>query len=92
LTKIATEQTKGDVYGLGFPLLEQYHEGAFFMGMGGYVFKYENGKFDTDDIGLNNEASVEAAEFLRDMYSEEDAAPARGGDRPREYARRASRA
>lgn len=66
--KIATEQTKGDVYGFGFPLLEQYHEGAIFMGMGGYIFKYENGKFNTDDIGLNNEASVKAAEFLRDMY------------------------
>ena len=33
-----------------------------------YVFKYENGKFNTDDVGLSNEGSVKAAEFLRDMY------------------------
>ncbi|MFN8503490.1 extracellular solute-binding protein [Kouleothrix sp.] len=66
--KIAQDQTKGDVYGFGFPILEQYHAGAFFMGFGGYIFKYENGKFDTNDIGLNNDASVKAVEFLRDMY------------------------
>ena len=28
----------------------------------------ENGKFNTDDIGLSNEGSVKASEFLRDMY------------------------
>ncbi|MFL5801421.1 MAG: extracellular solute-binding protein [Roseiflexaceae bacterium] len=66
--KVATDLTKGDVYGFGFPLLEQYHEGAFFMGYGGYIFKYDNGKFNTDDIGLNNEGSIAAAKFLRDMY------------------------
>ena len=72
--KIANEQTKGDVYGFGFPLLEQYHEGGFFMGFGGYVFKYANGKFDTADIGLNNAGSVEAAKFLRDMYAKKQPA------------------
>lgn len=68
LVKTATDLTKGDVYGFGFPLLEQYHEGPFFMGFGGYIFKYDNGKFNTDDIGLNNDASIQAAKFLRDMY------------------------
>ncbi|KPV54026.1 hypothetical protein SE17_06215 [Kouleothrix aurantiaca] len=68
LVKMSTDLTKGDVYGFGFPLLEQYHEGAIFMGMGGYIFKYTNGQFDTNDIGLANEGSVKAAEFLRDMY------------------------
>lgn len=68
LVKIASEQTKGDVVGLGFPLLEQYHEGPFFMGFGGYIFKYENGQFDTNDIGLNNAGSLEAVKFLRDLY------------------------
>ncbi|NJM09048.1 extracellular solute-binding protein, partial [Candidatus Gracilibacteria bacterium] len=69
LVAVAGEQTQGDVYGFGFPLLEQYHTGAIFMGLGGYIFKYENGAFDTTDIGLNNEGSVEAAKFLRDMYN-----------------------
>jgi len=73
LVTIATELTQGDVYGFGFPILEQYHEGPFFMGFGGYIFKYENGAFDTNDIGLNNEGSLEAARFLRDLYA--NAAP-----------------
>lgn len=69
LVTTATSVTQGDVYGFGFPLLEQYHEGPFFMGFGGYVFKYENGQFNTDDVGLNNAGSVEAAKFLRDLYN-----------------------
>jgi maltose-binding protein MalE len=34
----------------------------------GYVFRYEDGTFFTDDVGLNNEGSAQAARFLRDMY------------------------
>ncbi len=68
LVRTATELTQGDVYGFGFPLLEQYHEGGFFHGFGSYIFRYENGEFDTNDIGLNNEGGVQAAKFLRDMY------------------------
>jgi maltose-binding protein MalE len=73
--KIAKEQTKGDVQGFGFPLLEQYHEGPFFNGFGSYIFKYQDGKFDTNDIGLNNDAGVAAAKFLRDMYYTEKLVP-----------------
>lgn len=68
LVTAATEVTAGDVYGFGFPLLEQYHEGGFFNGLGGYVFKYQDGVFDIDDIGLNNEGGVAAAKMLRDMF------------------------
>jgi arabinogalactan oligomer / maltooligosaccharide transport system substrate-binding protein len=68
LVTTATELTAGDVYGFGFPLLEQYHEGGFFNGLGGYVFSYEDGQFDIDDVGLNNEGGVAAAKLLRDMY------------------------
>ena len=60
--------TSGDVYGFGFPLLEQYHEGGFFHGFGAYIFPYADGAFNTEDIGLNNAGAVEAAKFLRDMY------------------------
>jgi maltose-binding protein MalE len=38
------------------------------MGFGSYIFAYENGIFNTEDIGLNNSGGVEAARFLRDMY------------------------
>lgn len=68
LVSMATGLTKGNVYGFGFPLLEQYHEGGFFMGLGSYIFKYAEGKFDTNDIGLDNAGGVAASEFLRDMY------------------------
>ncbi|MGH2530985.1 MAG: sugar ABC transporter substrate-binding protein [Thermomicrobiales bacterium] len=68
LVTMATELTAGDVYGFGFPLLEQYHEGAFYHGFGSYIFQYAEGEFDIDDIGLNNEGGVTAAKFLRDMF------------------------
>lgn len=71
LVAMATELTSGDVYGFGFPLLEQYHEGAFFYGFGGYVFRYEEGTFIVDDIGLNNDGSDQAAMFLRDMFHQQ---------------------
>jgi maltose-binding protein MalE len=68
LVATATSLTEGDVYGFGFPLLEQYHEGGFFHGFGGYIFGGEAGALNIEDIGLNNAGSVEAAKFLRDMY------------------------
>lgn len=71
LVTTATELTSGDVYGFGFPLLEQYHEGPFFLGFGSYIFPYENGVFNTDDIGLDNPSGVQAATFLRDAYNEQ---------------------
>lgn len=71
LVATATSLTSGDVYGFGFPLLEQYHEGGFFHGFGGYIFPYADGAFNTEDIGLNNAGAVEAAKFLRDMYHQQ---------------------
>lgn len=68
LVQVATELTQGDIYGFGFPLLEQYHEGAFFMGFGSYIFEHDATGFDTENIGLNNPGGVEASKFLRDMY------------------------
>lgn len=68
LVATATGLTQGEVYGFGFPVLEQYHEGGFFHGFGGYIFPYADGAFDTTDVGLNNAGAVEAAKFLRDMY------------------------
>ena len=70
LVKMATEMTNEDdqVYGFGFPLLDQYYEGAFLHGLGGYIFKYADGVFNTEDIGLNSPGGVEATKFLRDMY------------------------
>lgn len=69
LVALANELTTGDQFGFVFPLLTQYYQGPFFYGFGSYVFPYENGTFDTSDIGLNNPAGIEAAKFLRDIYN-----------------------
>lgn len=71
LVAMATEVTSGDVFGFGFPLLEQYYEGTFFFGFGSYIFPYENGEFNTEDIGLNNEGALQASTFLRDMFHQQ---------------------
>ncbi|MBA2278083.1 MAG: extracellular solute-binding protein, partial [Chloroflexia bacterium] len=70
----ATELTSGDVYGFVFPILTQYYQGPFFYGFDSYVFAFENGAFDTADIGLNNAGGVETASFLRDMYHQQQPA------------------
>lgn len=68
---MATEMTDGDVYGFGFPILDQYYQGAFLHGFGGYIFRYEDGVFNLEDIGLNSPGSVEASRFLRDTYHQQ---------------------
>lgn len=39
-------------------------------GMGGYVFKNNNGTLDPNDIGLNNEGAVKGTEFIQKWYKE----------------------
>jgi maltose-binding protein MalE len=71
MVPLATELTEGETYGFSFNLLAQYYQGAFFHAFGGYIFASEDGTLNTDDIGLNNEGSVEAAKFIRDIYWQE---------------------
>lgn len=68
LVQMANGLNDGTIYGFGFPLLECYYEGAIFQGFGSYVFAYQDGTFNTADIGLNNAGAVEASKFLRDMF------------------------
>ncbi|WP_391209419.1 extracellular solute-binding protein [Psychrobacillus sp. L4] len=39
-------------------------------GMGGYVFKDNNGALDREDIGLNNDGAVKGAEYIQKWYKE----------------------
>lgn len=71
LVSMATELTEGDQWGFAFQLMEPYYQGAFFHAFGGYVFGGEDGSLDMNDVGLNNEGSVEAAKFLRDMFNQQ---------------------
>ncbi|MEW9701383.1 maltose ABC transporter substrate-binding protein [Paenibacillus sp. SI8] len=50
-------------YGLMWEMGNLYYDSAFIQGFGGYVFG-KNGS-DVQDIGLNNEASVQALDYIR---------------------------
>lgn len=47
-----------------------YYLYSFMNGYGGYVFAEEDGVYDTDDIGLNNEGSVEGLTKFQEFVQE----------------------
>lgn len=53
--------------GLGFELTNLYYDYAFVGGLGGYVFKNNNGTLDPKDIGLANAGTVNAFSLFHDM-------------------------
>lgn len=48
-------------------LAEPYFTWPIVASNGGYAFKFENGKYDAGDIGVNNEGSQKALQFVVDM-------------------------
>ncbi len=62
--------TKGDKYGFLALWDNFYFAHAVLGGMGGYVFKDNDGKLDPKDIGLNNEGSVKGTEYIQKWYKE----------------------
>lgn len=48
-------------------LSEPYFTWPVVASNGGYAFKFENGKYDASDIGVNNEGSQKALQFIVDM-------------------------
>lgn len=70
LVKVAKEQTKDGKYGFVFPLLEQYHMYSFITAQGGYVFKYDNGKYDEKNIGLNSDGAIKGINFLQGLVKD----------------------
>lgn len=51
-------------YGLIGKLDQFYIAYGIFSGYGAYVFGTRNGKYNTDDIGLNNDGAVKALQFI----------------------------
>lgn len=48
-----------------------YYAQSIIGGYGGYIFAQDDeGNYDVEDIGLNNEGAVEAAEYIQKFYSE----------------------
>ena len=55
---------------LAIPAGEPLHQFPFIGGFGGYVFAFENGTFDTTDVGLDSAGAIEGATFLSRLYQD----------------------
>ncbi|NOW06684.1 maltose-binding protein MalE [Clostridium beijerinckii] len=53
--------------GFNYALNECYYSLAIIQANGGYVFKNKDGKFDVNDIGLNNEGAVKGFEMINHL-------------------------
>lgn len=62
--------TKDGKYGFLALWDNYYFAHGIIGGMGGYVFKDNNGTLDPKDIGLNNDGAVKGAEYIQKWYKE----------------------
>lgn len=53
--------------GVQFDATSIYYDLGFVRACGGYIFHYQNGAYDTSDIGLSNDGAVQAYEFINDL-------------------------
>lgn len=69
--ELSKEMTDGEKYGF-LALFDQiYYAQSVMSGYGGYIFGTdENGGFNGSDLGLNNEGSVEGAQYIQKFYKE----------------------
>jgi maltose-binding protein MalE len=78
--------TENRRWGLVLPLLSQYHVYPFMDGYGGYILNCQvsvpdGQQCDPGDVGLNNDGSARALEFLSDLYVEQELFPESLADR-----------
>ncbi|PWX09760.1 maltose ABC transporter substrate-binding protein [Clostridium perfringens] len=59
-----------------FNINDQYTDLGFLLTNGGYIFGKKDGKYDTNDIGLNNEGSVKGLQMLQDFVVKDKFMPA----------------
>jgi arabinogalactan oligomer / maltooligosaccharide transport system substrate-binding protein len=71
LMKIAEAQTDAskDQYGFLMEAANFYFVYPFFAGYGGYVFKNDNGTYDTSDVGLANEGAVKGGQLIQSWFT-----------------------
>ncbi|MBB5174342.1 extracellular solute-binding protein [Texcoconibacillus texcoconensis] len=61
-----------DEYGFLMEMGNIYFTYPFFDAFGGYIFGQDaDGAYDPEDIGLNNEGSVQGAEFIQQWFDED---------------------
>jgi arabinogalactan oligomer / maltooligosaccharide transport system substrate-binding protein len=70
LYEFAKNFTKGEQYGFLALWDNFYFAHGIMGGMGGYVFKNNDGTLDPKDLGLNNEGAVKGAEYIQKWYKE----------------------
>lgn len=70
LYEISKTLTNGKQYGFLALWDNFYFAHGVIGGMGGYVFKDNDGALDREDIGLNNDGAVKGAEYIQKWYKE----------------------
>ncbi|RDI47804.1 sugar ABC transporter substrate-binding protein [Falsibacillus pallidus] len=70
LMEIAKNQTDAskDKYGFLMEAANFYFSYPFFAANGGYVFKKDNGSYDVNDIGLNNDGAKKGGELIGSWF------------------------
>lgn len=63
-------ETAKDKGGVQFDATSIYYDLGFLRACGGYIFNYEDGAYDVNDLGLNNEGAVQAYEFINKLCSD----------------------
>lgn len=53
--------------GVQFDATSIYYDLGFVRACGGYIFDYQDGAYDTSDIGLANDGAIQAYEFINDL-------------------------
>ncbi|MCM1537090.1 MAG: maltose ABC transporter substrate-binding protein [bacterium] len=53
--------------GVQFDATSIYYDLGFVRACGGYIFRYQDGAYDTSDIGLANDGAVQAYTFINDL-------------------------
>ena len=53
--------------GVQFDATSIYYDLGFVRACGGYIFNYQDGAYDTTDIGLSNDGAIQAYQFIDDL-------------------------
>ncbi|MGF0002018.1 extracellular solute-binding protein [Bacillus altitudinis] len=68
---LSKKLTKDGKYGFVAKWDEIYYAESVLGGSGGYIFKQKNdGSYDVNDIGLNNEGAIEGGKYIQTFFSE----------------------
>ncbi|GIN56717.1 extracellular solute-binding protein [Lederbergia ruris] len=72
LMEIAESQTdeSKDEYGFLMEAANFYFSYPFFAATGAYVFNKDDGAYNVDDIGLNNDGAIQGGELISSWYKE----------------------